>query len=124
MAQQVTLSLSYAVKTDDNDVQSGAATLVDDTSVTARIGGVRAVAPAANVQLPFDGAAESRLLVIRADGAFNVRVGGAAVDPIAVAPVAAGQEALFVASAQGASVYVENPGVSASINVKWLLAGV
>jgi len=124
MAQEVTLSVGYTVQTDDNDVQRGNVTVVDDTSVTARIGGVRDVAPAANVQLPFDGTTTSRLLIIRADGAFNVRIGGAAVDPINVAPVASGQPAVFVATAQGASVYVENPGVSASINIKWLLAGV
>lgn len=123
MAQQINVALSYTVKTDDNDVQSGAATIVDTTSVTARVGGVRSVAPAANIQIPFDGATTSKLLIIRADGAFNVRFGGAAVDPVAVRPVASGQEALIAVSAEAASVWVENPG-TASIDIKWLLGAI
>ena len=93
------------------------------TSVTARVGGVRSVAPAANVQIPFDGSTTSKILIIRADGAFNARFGGAAVDPVAVKPVASGQEAFIAVSAEATSIYIENPG-TASINVKWLLGAV
>lgn len=123
MAQQIQVSLGYKVETDSSDVQSGAVNIVDTTSATARIGGVRSVAPAANVEIPFDGAAASKMLVVRASGAINVRFGGAATDAVAVRPVAAGQEAVLMASVDASSIYIENPG-TVSVSVSWLLAGV
>ena len=123
MAQQVQISLGYEVKTDSNDVQSGAATVVDTTSVTARIGGRRSIVPLANVAIPFDGVTTSSILVVRASGAVNVRFDAVDADPVAVTPVSSGQEAVLAATASAAGVWVENPSATASVEVTWLLAG-
>lgn len=86
--------------------------------------GFRAVAASANVQLNLNGVTSSRFVLLVADAAFNLRFDAADADPTPVAPISAGQQAVYQATVSGASaVFIENPSASTALGIKWVVTG-
>lgn len=98
--------------------------VADTTTCLYEADGFRSVSPGQNVQLNLNGVTSSRFVLLVGDGAFNLRLGASDADVIPVAPVASGQQAVFVATVSGESaLYVENPSVSTSLGIRWAVAG-
>lgn len=121
-------TLAYNVSTDKagTDVLTkGTFTVADSTSNLFEASGSRSVVPASNIELELNGVSASRLVLLFADAAFNVRFGSAIATPFAVAPMAAGQRAVFFGTLPSvASVWIENPNLTTSLSVKWAVAGI
>jgi len=126
MALSVTLTVAHNVSTDAAGLDiltKRSISIADNTACLYEADGFRTVLPTQNVQLNLNGVVSTKFVKLYADAAFNVRFGAADADPVAVAPITAGQAAIYVATQVAASIWIENPSSTTAININWAVAG-
>lgn len=127
MALWVQLAASHAVTADaagQQVISREGQQIADNTSVLYADSGQRSIPPLANVQLIVDGVTTARFISLAADGALNVRFGANDADPVAMAPMATGQRAIYQATQTFTSVWIENPSAATSVSLRWAVGGV
>lgn len=127
MALYVSFTAAHNISQDAsglNILTKRSLSVADNTVCLYEADGYRAILPGANVLLNLNGVTSSRFVLLEADGAFNLRFGAADADPTPVAPISAGQSAVYMATVTGeAALYIENPSSGTSLGIKWAVAG-
>lgn len=127
MAISVAFTATYNLSVGSSGLdilRKGSQSVADNTTCLYEAGTLRSISPLENVLLNLNGVTASKFVIFEADGAFNLRLGANNNDPLPVAPISSGQQAVCMVTLSGASaIYIENPSANTAIIFKWAVAG-